>query len=120
MIPNGGQTPTARIEFEPGDLVRVKSYRDILKTLDQVNKNRGLAFDAELVPFCGGTYRVLTKVTKMIDERNGEMLEFKRPSYILEGVACEARYSECRLFCPRGLYSLWREIWLEKVADSMS
>lgn len=116
-IPDGAPTPSVKLEFEPGDMVRVKSYEEILKTVDQVNKNRGLAFDAELVPFCGEIHRVSKKVTKIIDEKTGKMLEFKRPCYILEGVACEARYSECRLFCPRALFSFWREIWLEKISD---
>jgi len=117
IILPGKRTPTVELELEPGDMVRVKSYKEILETLDQVNKNRGLAFDAELVPFCGGIHRVLKKVTRILDERTGKMLEFKKPCYILDGVACQARYSECRLFCPRALYSLWREIWLERVPD---
>ncbi len=32
-------------------MVRVKPYKDILKTLDSNYRNRGLYFDAEMVPF---------------------------------------------------------------------
>jgi hypothetical protein len=119
-IPVGAATPTVKVEFEPGDWVRVKSYQEILKTLDQVNKNRGLAFDAELVPYCGRTYRILKKVTRIVDEKTGEILTFKTPCYILDGVICQGRYSDCRLFCPRAIYSYWREIWLERVTESGS
>jgi hypothetical protein len=39
----------------------------------------------------------------------------KTPAVILEGVYCQSRYSESRLFCPRAIYAWWREAWLEKV-----
>src|SRR5262249_5765154 len=71
--------------------------------------------DAEAVPYCGGTYRVLSRVTRILDEKTGRMLHMKTPSIILEGVYCKARYSDCRMFCPRAIYSYWREIWLERV-----
>jgi hypothetical protein len=37
---------------------------------------------------------------------------------ILDGVICQARVSEHRLFCPRSIFPFWREIWLKRVADS--
>ena len=71
-------------------------------------------------PYCGGTYRVLKRVTKIIHEKTGKMLEMKTPSFILDSVICQSRYSECRLFCPRSIYSYWREIWLERVGPKPS
>src|SRR5206468_9375981 len=79
------------------------------------NSNRGLYFDAEMVPFCGRSFRVLQRVARIVNEKTGRMMEFKNPCIILEGVVCEAKYSECRLFCPRAIYSYWREIWLERI-----
>ena len=117
-IPIGEQTPTARLNLRPGEWVRVKSYQAILATCDGRLKNRGLVFDAEMVPYCGRTYRVLKSVTKIVDEATGKMVEMKNPCIILEGVVCEARYSECRLFCPRSIYAYWREIWLERVGEN--
>jgi len=118
VIPAGTPTPAVKLDVRPGDLVRVKSYEQILATCDTRNKNRGLKFDAEMVPFCGGTYRVLSRVTKILDEKTGKMLRMKNPCIILDGVACQARYSECRLFCPRGIYAYWREAWLERVEEA--
>ncbi len=46
------------------------------------------------------------------------MKAMKTPVVILEDVFCRARYSECRLFCPRSIYSWWREVWLERVFDA--
>jgi hypothetical protein len=120
MIPEGESTPAATLDFQPGELVRIKPFKEILSTLDTRNRNRGIYFDAEEVPYCGGTYRVQKRVTKIIDERTGKMRRMKTPSVILDSVVCQSRYSECRLFCPRSIYSYWREIWLERVEPKPS
>jgi hypothetical protein len=119
-IPSGQITPLETLNLQSGELVRVKSHNEILQTLDTNGKNRGLYFDAEEVPYCGGTYRVLKLVTKIINEQTGKMQEMKIPSVILDSVVCQARYSSCRLFCPRSIYPLWREIWLERVGTNPS
>ncbi len=74
-----------------------------------------MGWDAEFVPYCGGTYKVLRRVNKMIEEKHGRMVEMKNPCIILQDVVCKARYSDCRMFCPRQIYPYWREIWLERV-----
>jgi len=114
-VPDGMRTPTANLDLQPGELVRVKDLNSIRATCDKSNMNRGLLWDAELVPYCGGTYTVLKRVTKIVNERTGKMQQMKGPCIILDSVVCQARYSECRLFCPRSIYSYWREIWLERV-----
>lgn len=114
-IPEDQPTPTLILDIQPGELVRIKSHEEILKTLNTRNRNRGLYFDAEEVPYCGGTYKVLKRVTKLINERTGALQEMKNPCLILDSVICQSRYSECRLFCPRSIYAYWREIWLERV-----
>jgi len=119
-IPEGETTPTRTLGLQPGELVRIKSYKEILNTLNTRDRNRGLYFDAEEVPYCGGTYRVLKRVTRIIHEKTGKMLEMKTPCFILDSVICQSRYSECRLFCPRSIYSYWREIWLERAAPEPS
>ena len=117
-IPIGEPTPTLNLDLQPGEWVRVKSYKAILATCDQADKNRGMKFDAEMVPYCGRTYRVLRRATKILNEKTGKMQQLKNPCIILDGVVCQSRYSECRLFCPRSIYSFWREIWLERVSES--
>ena len=114
IIPIGETTPTVTLDLQAGEMVRVKSYGEILATCDRANKNRGMRFDAEMVPYCGGTYRVLKRVTRIIDEMTGRMQVLRNACIILEDVVCQARYSECRLFCPRSIYPFWREIWLER------
>ena len=115
VIPEGQPTPSGKLNLQPGELVRVKSHERILETVDTENRNRGMHWDAELVPYCGGTYKVLKRVSKIIGERTGKMQEMKSPCIILDSVVCQARYSSCRLFCPKAMYPYWREIWLERV-----
>jgi hypothetical protein len=115
VIPTGLPTPSKTLNLQPGELVRIKPYKEILNTLGTNNRNRGLYFDAEEVPYCGRTYRVQKRVTRIVDEKTGKMRMMKTPSVILDSVICEARYSECRMFCPRSIYSYWREIWLDRV-----
>jgi hypothetical protein len=117
-IPLGQPTPTAVLNLQPGDWVRVKSYEEILATVNTDNRNRGMVWDGELTPYCGGTYRVLTRVTDIVDERTGQMLHMQNPCIVLEDVVCQSRYSECRMFCPRSIYPYWREVWLERVDAS--
>jgi hypothetical protein len=113
-IPSGMRTPSAKLDLRPGDRIKVRSYPEILETLDQNWRNRGMYFDSELVPFCGGSYTVLQRVERIIDEKTGKMMHLKSDAVILQDVACGARYAKCRRFCPRGIYPFWREIWLER------
>jgi len=113
-LPVGRPTPTSRLDLQPGEWVRVKSFEAIRATCDTSNRNRGMTFDPEMVPYCGGTYRVLKRVTRILNEQTGKMQEMRNPCIILESVVCQARYSDCRPFCPRSDYPYWREIWLER------
>lgn len=115
IIPDGHQTPSVALNLQAGEMVRVKSHEEILSTLNISSRNRGLSWDAEMVPYCGGTYKVLKRVDKIVDEKTGKMQDMKNPCIILDSVICQARYSGCRMFCPRALYPFWREAWLERI-----
>jgi hypothetical protein len=115
LIPEGMPTPSISLDLQPGQRVRVKSHEEILKTITTLNRNRGMFWDAELVPYCGGTYKVLKRVNRTISEQTGKMVEMKTACVILDNVVCRAKYSSCRMFCPRAMYPYWREIWLERL-----
>lgn len=108
------KTPTEDLGLKPGDFVQIKTHDEILETLDQRNRNRGLLFDVEMVPFCGGKYRVLQKVERIVDEKTGRMSTLPGTCIMLEGVTCKSLYSDRRIACPRAIYSYWREIWLKR------
>jgi hypothetical protein len=115
VIPVGGKTPELQLNLQPGEIVRVKSLDEIMKTVTLDWKNRGMIWDPEMAPFCGNTYRVLRRVNQIIDEKTGKMIVMKNPCIVLDSVVCEARYNSCRMFCPRSIYPYWREVWLERV-----
>src|SRR5262249_44625100 len=106
--------------FKPGDLVRIRSRDEIAETLGRNGKHKGLWFDREMERYCGRTARVLQKVERIIDERNGRMLEMKHDGNILDGIVCMADRSLGRRFCPRGIYPYWRAAWLEPIAEIRS
>jgi hypothetical protein len=92
--------------------VRVKPKRAIEPTLNAKSRNRGLWFDAEMLRYCGGTYRVLARVERLIEERTGKMLHLASPCIILDGVTASGEYQG---LCAQNESIFWREIWLERV-----
>lgn len=114
-LPPGKKSPRTDLNLVPGELVRVKPYEEILATLDHDYGHRGMKFDAELIPYCGKTFRVRTQVRQFVDETTGKMRTLKTPAVILDGVVCQSKYAGQRMFCPREIYCWWRECWLERV-----
>src|SRR5262245_39054754 len=113
-IPAGQPTPQRPLGLEQGEFVRVRTHKEILETLNTETKNRGMYWDAEMVPYCGNTYQVLKRVNTILDEKTGKVINMKGEAVILDGAPCQAKYSCKRLFCPRALYPFWREAWLER------
>ncbi len=110
---SGGDTQP--LSLQPGEYVQIKSKYEIIRTLDKRQRHRGLYFDKEMVKYCGRTARVLKRVHKIINEGTGKLIHLKNDCVILEGVVCCGEFSEKRLFCPRGIYPFWREIWLKRI-----
>jgi hypothetical protein len=68
-----------------------------------------------MTPFCeDGSFRVLKRVERIIDEKTGRMVKIPNPCLILDGVTCSGYRSVDRMFCPRSIYPYWREVWLER------
>lgn len=111
------KTPKEVLDLQPGELVQVRSKAEIMPTLDGDRKNRGLAFDVEMLPFCGRTFRVLRRVERIVDDRTGRMLRMRSACLILDDVTCSGCFSTNRLFCPRNIYPYWHEIWLRRATQ---
>jgi hypothetical protein len=90
----------------------VRSKDEIMATLNASGKERGLWFDVEMLRLCGTMQRVLRRVERIVDEKTGRLVTIKRDALILEGGACTGLLCRGRRFCPRGIYSFWRESWL--------
>jgi hypothetical protein len=94
----------------------VRAKEEIAATLTPDGKDRGLWFDREMLPFCGGAFRVRQIIKRFIDDRTGRMIEFKRDDCVtLEGVVCSGDLSMHRYFCPRAIYPYWRASWLRRI-----
>lgn len=111
----GATTPREVLDLQPGELVQVRCKSEIEQTINDQNKNRGLSFVKEMVPYCGKTVRVLRRVERIINERTGTLLRLPNACIVLEDVICDGCRSQGRLFCPRSIYPYWREIWLRRV-----
>jgi hypothetical protein len=107
------KTPVEILNLQPGELVEVRSKEEIMATLDKDQRNRGLWFDSEMLPYCGGIYRVLRRVHRIIDEKTGKLIDMKYPCIVLEGVVCKSDYHR---LCPRAIYPYWRENWLKRAS----
>ena len=116
LIPMQGATPTEILDLQPGELAQVKSHQEIRETLRLDGMNRGMRFDAEMVKYCGQTFRVKSRVTRIIDEKTGIMRRMQNPCIVLNDVYCRAECTAMRLGCPRAVNTYWREIWLRRVA----
>jgi hypothetical protein len=103
-------TPSEATKLSPGELVRVKSRREIAATLDGRGCNRGLEFAPGMDEHCGRRHRVAGRIERMIDERSGKMRTL-RNTVALDGIHCSG---ECARGCPRASTLFWREIWLSR------
>jgi hypothetical protein len=108
------QTPAVSLGLQPGELVQVKSRREIQATLGPDGRNRGLGLGPDMLRRCGSVYRVARRVDRAVIEWSGELRPI-RNTVALEGVTCSGIGQRC---CPRGCYHLWREIWLKRVSQN--
>ena len=105
-IPTGQRTPVSTLDLQPGEWVRTKSYETIRSTCDARNLNRGMTFDKEMVPYLGGTYKVLRRVTRIINEKTGRMQEMKNPCIILDSVVLSGQVQRRPPLLPQGRLSV--------------
>ncbi|WP_293812771.1 hypothetical protein [uncultured Bosea sp.] len=109
-------SPKEVLDLQPGEIVRVKTRRQIEETLNNVSKNRGLWFDREMHRFCGGEFRVASVVRTIIDEASGKMLTMGSACIVLAGVSATGEYLG---LCPQNELIFWHEIWLERVTSRL-
>ncbi len=118
--PQKNGTPVEVLDLKPGELVRVKSFDEIVSTLDRKRRNRGLTVCHEMTRCCGNVAEVRYRVNRLIDERTGQMRELKHTVTLEGSQGKSALCDECLCWseigdCPRGELMYWREIWLERL-----
>lgn len=113
-IPLGTPTPSPSLNLEVGEWVRIKDLREIAATLSVENKTRGLKYTPDVAVYCGQKGRVTARITRIIDEKTGRMLNFNNPCIAIENAYCLGRYVPEALHCPRRGLIYYREAWLER------
>jgi len=99
------------LNLQPGELVEVKSEREIRQTLDEQGRHRGLLWMPGMARFCGKRYTVYKRVETIMLESTGELRKIKN-TVLLGNVMCENLYG-----CDRSCFHYWREAWLRRVAS---
>ena len=114
----GKPTPVETLDLQPGEWVEVKSFKSIIDTLDELGRNRGLHFSADMRRWCGRKLRVKGRLDKMIADGTGQMKSFHN-TVCLEGSTCGCSYMGGlgMAGCSRCELTYWREIWLRRCGE---
>jgi hypothetical protein len=103
-------------ELRPGDVVRVRTAREILATLDEDGTVEGIPFMPEMIPHVDKHYRVSKRVEKICWYTADSSSRRLPNTLLLEDLRCDGSahggcQAECRIY--------WKEAWVERLgADS--
>jgi CelD/BcsL family acetyltransferase involved in cellulose biosynthesis len=99
--------------LKPGVLVRVKSVRDILLTLDDAGSLKNVSCMPEMLKLSGKVFRV----SHLVPVRDTADVSHEGPqgAVVLHGACCNGEAHE---ECSKACLFLWREEWLESVIDA--
>ena len=103
----------ADLELYRGDLVEVRSAKEILATLDAQGRHEGLPFMPEMIPFCGHRFTVWRRADKVCDTVDYSGSRRLHDGVILGDLRCDGSahdgcQAECRIF--------WKTAWLRPVS----
>jgi hypothetical protein len=98
--------------LQPGDAVEVRSEREILETLDEYGRYKGMAFMPGMSRYCGGRFRVHKRLENILFEESGRRRRMKN-TVLLDGLICDGEGRGCDRSC----FYFWREAWLKRVSD---
>src|SRR5215472_391391 len=95
-----------------GDLVQVRTEREIFATLDKHCRLDGLPFMPEMLQFCGKRFRVHKSAHKTCDTIRSSSNRWMADAVLLDGLRCDGTghggcQAGCRLF--------WKTAWLKPV-----
>jgi hypothetical protein len=108
-LPPPGAVPRPEPTLRPGDKVIIRDATDIVATLDERFRNRGLYFDPEMTKYCGRSAVINGRVHRIIDDATGLMRVMKSPCLVLEGVDYTG---ETLRFVAQHEHLFWRDLWL--------
>jgi hypothetical protein len=101
------------LDLRPGEVVEIRTYDEILSTLDQGGTLNGVPFMPEMAVYCGTRARVLRRVDKLHDWVNNAGLKRLCNVVLLEGLRCAGvAHGGCQANC----HIRWCEPWLRRVS----
>lgn len=109
----GHSTGEEILGLQPGELVEVRCIEEILATLDNRRRHKGLLWMTGMRKYCGTRCRVYKRVGRIMLESDGQLRTMKN-TVLLEGAACDGREFGG---CDRSCFHFWREIWLKRVSE---
>lgn len=103
---------SAHSELKAGDLVKIRSMKEIQSTLNNWNQLKGCTFLDEMRAYCGTVQKIKKRVNRFLNEAD-YLVKKCKGIVILENVFCEGT----KAFgpCDRSCFFFWREEWLEKI-----
>lgn len=99
--------------LHPGDVVRIRSRKEIKRSLDADGRTRGCAFTHEMYRYCGRTFRVKKGVEVFFDEARQKMSRCHN-MFVLEGAVCNGRQRLYAVKCDRNCHFFWQIEWLDR------
>ena len=111
--------PSSWISYQEHPSVCGRTQRSST-TLDGRNRNRGLFFDAEEVPYCGQSHRcgAGSSAPSMSGPASSSRSAATRSCSRTRGAWGTTATAECSV--PRAIYPFWRETWLEREECSVA
>ena len=110
---SGHSLKSKPLNLHSGELVEVRSEREIRRTLDGKGEFEGLQFSPEMAKYCGERFRVFRRADKLIIEGIG--MRRMKNTVILAGVLCDGlAHRGCKKTC----LLLWKETWLRTVPSA--
>ena len=101
------------LNLQPGEWIKVRSEEEILATLDENRRYKGLLWMAGMNKHCGKRYCVFKRLDIMLLESTKEYRKVKN-TVLLEGAMCDGKAFNG---CGRSCFYFWREAWLQRIDE---
>lgn len=103
------------LKLHAGELVEVRSYHEIVHTLDERGTLEGLPFMPEMKKFCGKRFKVFKRAERVCVEHH--KARGMDDTVFLEGTRCGGNFhGGCKVNC----LLFWKEAWVKRVNGDSS
>jgi hypothetical protein len=111
-VRTGANGQAERLKLRIGELVEVRSEREILATLDERGRLDSLPFMPEMLQYCGKRFRVYKLAMKACDSISNTGMYRMENAVHLAGTRCDG---QAHGGCLAGCLLYWKEAWLKRV-----